>query len=342
MLVLSGLLLGPLQTPGQNTSAPKGVMWVPERKWKPGENDYNWQGIDSDAQQIGAAGITWVLVNIHENEPFSYMDRLLSITQKYHLHVLLRVMKSYPEKDLGDAAQQANFQAWLSKTVVRYKGNIRYWEIHNEENIPIFWNITHTSEQDPAAFSDSAKNYVILLKESYQTIKSIDPSLQVLIGGLSEFQMESYMDELVRQKAYDYFDILSYHPYANNPQGVIDRLAALQNKMAQQPEMGAKPVWITEVGFHTNPEWKSDFPGYVPDETQKAADLQRTMQDLSDHLKNGAPIFWYDFNEADSFLNGYGLVRKDNGTLQTTFLPAYDTYRDLWSENPFPDPPGSQ
>jgi exo-beta-1,3-glucanase (GH17 family) len=136
--------------------------------------------------------------------------------------------------------------------------------------------------------------------------------------------MERFMDALIADNAYQYFDIMSFHPYASDPSGVLSRFTALQGKMALQAGMAAKPIWITEVGFNTA-GWN---PGAVPDEQTKATYLTQSLQLLT---QNGAayPVFVYDLHEEDSSTAGYGLEQKDPTTLQTTYLPAFSAYKSL-------------
>jgi hypothetical protein len=332
-IVILALLLslgggGPAQA--QSVPVEKGVAWLPENKWKNADGSYNWQGIESDLQDIQNAGITWVRVIFYENESPAYFAQLVSRIKAHNLKILVRVMKSYPANDLGNATQQANYKTWLAGVVNTYRYDVQYWEIHNEPNLSHYWNINHQPDSDPVQYGLAVQNYVRHLQNSYVTIKGVDPTLKVLIGGLSEFLVSRYMDELIRLNADPYFDLMAYHPYGRNPDLAMKRMDELRAKMATDPEMAVKPIWITEVGYHTELEWKTTAPGYVPDEETKADYLMQTMQRLSTTPGVAAPLFWFNFSEAESSRNGFGLVRKDRVTLQTTYLPAYYAWKDLW------------
>jgi len=82
--------------------------------------------------------------------------------------------------------------------------------------------------------------------------------------------------------------------------------------------------WVTKIGFNTSPPNKA---GYVTSEQTKASYLAQTLPRLEAagaHL----PIFWYTLPENED-VGGFALTRKNKTTLQTTYLPAYYTYRDL-------------
>ena len=61
------------------------------------------------------------------------------------------------------------WKTYVSTVVTHYKGQIHTWEVWNEPDVPYFWN-------------GSVADYVILLRETYATIKAIDPSATVMNG----------------------------------------------------------------------------------------------------------------------------------------------------------------
>src|SRR5215472_8241372 len=61
------------------------------------------------------------------------------------------------------------WKTYVSQVVNRYKGTIHTWEVWNEPDVPMFWQ-------------GSVADYVNLLRETYTTIKAIDPTATVLNG----------------------------------------------------------------------------------------------------------------------------------------------------------------
>jgi hypothetical protein len=321
-----------VQGVGQS-AARKGMIWRAEDKWATADG-YNWAGIESDLQDMQNAGAKWVRIAFWQNQSLSYYDRLLPLIGQYGLQVLGNVRKTDPSKDLGTTAQQAAYRTWLSNVVTRYQGNVRYWEIENETNIPSGWNIcldTSCQNSDAAAYSKAVGNYVQVLKIAHETIKAVDPSLQVLIAGLCECGAERYLDELIRLDAQRYFDIMAYHPFGRAPDQVIERLNALKAKMALQPALALKPIWITAIGYQTA-NWNGT-PGRVANEQVKADYLLQTMELLSEANGVAGPIFWYILSEPIAKVNGFGLIYKDASQqpLKTVYLPAYTAYKELWT-----------
>ncbi len=306
---------------------PKGVDWNNVGAfWQTGPDRYNWDGIASDLADMRRAQITWARLDLRYGPPLTFYDKLVSLARSYRIHLLFIVHKAPPEDDLGTTSQQLRSDQWLVSIVDRYKDDVKTWECLNEPNLPGFWNINVAASD--AAYNLSAYKYVLYLEQCYQTIKGQDPTATVLLGGLSEAHSQRFLQQLLVDKAYRYFDGLSFHPYAQDPTAVIDTVDTLRLFVARDPRFRAKSIWITEVGFQHEPNW-TRIPSFVPSEQQKAEYLTQTMEQLR---RDGVtePIFWYTLHEG-SVVNGFGLERKDPATLQTTYLPAFYAYQHLWS-----------
>lgn len=302
----------------------KGVTWQIEPMWGQWP-DTNWTAVAQDAADIHNANITWARVELHQDYPFAYFDKVVQLANQYHIHLLVLVYKSDPENDLGTQAQRDAYKGWLAQAVSRYKNDVDYWEIQNEENGGDNWNIDATPGSDQGQYDDSVGRFVQLMHDSYETIHANNPDARVLFGGLSDYHAERYIDSMIQHNAYLYMDIMAFHPYASTPKEVVAELNMLQRKMATQPGFASKPIWVTEIGFHTEAEWTNN-PGYVSAEAKKAQDLVQTIQLLR---ANGVQLtFWYTLHESSN-VNGYGLTRRDPSTLATTYLPAYDAYKAL-------------
>ena len=171
----------------------------------------------------------------------------------------------------------AEWRHFVSRVVGNFGSKVSYYEIWNEENIQAFW------WQGP-----NPSNYANLLETSYVAIKALDPSAQVMFGGLSRndlgFLKRTY-DAIDRQfpktavRDDHFFDILGVHPYSGNrsPKAVVahavyqDRwgtmdenflgIERLHGLMKAEGE-GWKHVYIGEYGFSTAP-WEGFAP--VPD-----------------------------------------------------------------------------
>jgi len=132
---------------------------------------------------------------------------------------------------------------YVRKTVCRYKDRLRTWEVWNEPDLEQFWKET----PDPA-------NYAILLKATYEEIKKIDPTLTVVLGGLSGIPYE-YIEGIYKAKGAAYFDVMAVHPYrypeTPEARSLADDLSKLRELMRRYGDEN-KPLWITEIGWPTH------------------------------------------------------------------------------------------
>jgi hypothetical protein len=129
------------------------------------------------------------------------------------------------------------FALYIYKTVTRYKGWVKFWEIINEpdyDNAGNGWKKKGEAgnwwdNNPPPCDLPNLKapvfHYIRLLRIAYQVIKTVDPTAYVATGGLGYI---SFLDAILRNtdnpnngvvsaeyplKGGAYFDVLSFHSY---------------------------------------------------------------------------------------------------------------------------------
>jgi exo-beta-1,3-glucanase (GH17 family) len=285
---------------------------------------------NTDLQDMQNAGVKWLRVGVFfQASSHSYLDSLVRRAAAHQIKVLPAVYP-VPRNDYGTREQRQAYLSWLSQTVTRYRDRIRVWEVGNEPNLEPFWNIPGAPGE--AGWNEGVHRYVLHLAETYSTIKASDPSATVLLGGLSGHFMEQYIDRLIDERAYRYFDAMNLHPYANSPDGVVARVRSARRHMSRAPGMASKPVWITEFGWQAT--WAGSFM-YVPNEDIKANYLAQTVVKLREAGVN-TPIFcyvWYEWaditRQGASNVNGFGFVRRASANAEPVRLPAYFALRSV-------------
>jgi len=200
------------------------------------------------------------------------------------------------------------WKRYVRNVVSQYKDRVKYWEVWNEFNIGM--GFTEEQKQLYSTRSAKAELYFPLLKETYLTIKQIDPTAVVIGGVLAGVDLE-FLQVLFAKGGLQYMDALSIHPYCypQSPEAgnLLGRLDQVRNLMDQ----GGKrlPIWVTEIGWPTH---QGDGRG-VDEETQ-AAYLAR-MYTLFASQPDVAAVFWYDFQNdgTDPTYNehNFGLIRQD-------------------------------
>lgn len=192
-------------------------------------------------------------------------------------------------------ANMADWVAYVTQTVTRYKSSVTVWEVWNEPNHASFWK----PGPDPALYAE-------LLKVTYSTIKAIQPGSTVLLGGLAGFQ-ESYMDGLIAAGAKDSFDGLGLHTYvsgAPEPSNIDSVLNAAQTYIARK--IPGRTIWITEMGWSTCAACETKVT-----EDQQAQYLSRFMIDAASHGVKG--VLWFnlrEFGDGTGSLDNWGLVER--------------------------------
>ena len=133
-------------------------------------------------------------------------------------------------------------RAWadyLKKAIPPFKAQIRYWEIINEPNI------------GAGLEKLSPEKYAALLHTAYDTIKSIDPSLQVVGFALATADFD-FVRACLQLGAGKWMDVFTWHPYRESPD-VPDVFADLTKMKTLLKEGGFRgPTINGEQYFSTN------------------------------------------------------------------------------------------
>lgn len=242
---------------------------------------------------------------------------------------------------------------YVYEAVARYGrgGPIRYWEIWNEPNLS-------ASGYESGLYE--INDYARILGVARAAAKAADPNAVIVLGGMASvwgyppssttYDYYDYLDALGKLGAWQNFDVLAIHPYRpDTPEGAPwrrDHSATFPEEMRRLDELmltyGAKPVWLTEVGWTTSRSW----PGVSEDD--QALFLAR-LYIMALAQPNIEKIFWYDFREDSSPAAPYDQPTYNDyeaefhyGLLRRTFpldlsnpglrKPAFLAYRALTSQ----------
>lgn len=341
LVLLVALMAHAVMAQPHTTNRWKGICWGGSwKKWLQPNGLYDPRGVNSDLENIAYAGGHWVRVNFSQDESIEALRQKVDAAKSAGLRVLFVYYKRNPSKTYGTEEQEAQNATYLKAIVREFKDYIKHWEIHNEPNLRDYWILgpsdndsTYSEEERRRLYNEGVHKYVKHLRRCYDAIKAEDPGAIVILGGLSEWRHERFMDRLTVEEAYKWVDEVAFHPYGNDASHVARRLRAFKIKMGEWPEgYQDKPIWITEFGFQSI--W-SDKQSKVDSEEEKAEFLALTYNRLLDSLpaKVRRPIFWYTLHESGGIFDGFGLVKKgyndDRSGVVDTLLPAIETYRAL-------------
>ncbi len=210
---------------------------------------------------------------------------------------------------------------------------IREWQVWNEQTASFFWR--------PVPW---ARPYTRLLRAAYVAIHRADRGAKVVAGslvGAPEAPWNSIRD-LYRAGAKRYFDIISVHPFTNNPHSVSDTvhrtLEIVQRVRAvmDQHGDGGKPVILTEVTWPAALRRvpKAALLGFETTPRGQAERLRAVFSQIARHWRKLriTQVFWFDWDSEYTPQGNYsnlvfrysGLTRFTNGVV--TALPILKTY----------------
>jgi polysaccharide biosynthesis protein PslG len=207
---------------------------------------------------------------------------------------------------------------YVASVVTHYKGQIHAWEVWNEPDVPYFWN-------------GSVADYVNLLRETYTTIKSIDPTATVMNGACSNLDL-NWFNDFLNQGGAQYTDVLAFHPYAmkssiDNGQYQTLDLAHFRDIQART----GKPWWFTEIGWSSAPDGPDYGGGVGSEQAQASYMIRQYVMSLDFQGLNVEHIFWYNFHDdgtdPGNVENNYGLIQNDWHTPKFT----YTAYQQMTS-----------
>ena len=347
---------------------PQSVGWkgannvIAEQMWGNGTSR-NYTGTQQDVNDAANAGIRWsrfVAYTAPDNACTDQeMQHLVAMQRASGINIMLDIQRlassgrncsgatvTQTLYDPVNNSSDAQYTSWLANMVNQYKPYIHYYELGNEENGTGDWKLVDepTPTRDAsvggctttANYRNGVASYVQFLKDTYNTIKANDPTAKVIIGGLSEWVEECFIDELATNQAWLYMDYMALHPYGVCPTNAdcsgypnsLERVQSYQTHLAAWPSpYNSIGTWITEIGYYNkkdDPTWT--LPPQAPDPATEATWLVHEMTMLHN---NGitAPIFWYDLHEESNCDVGFGLTMRNNGGGKC----ATDTYNLVYS-----------
>ncbi len=168
---------------------------------------------------------------------------------------------------------------------------ITAWQIWNEPNLKKFF--IHYPEP---------KEYAQLLALSHNAIKSIDPTAQIVLGGMpgnGDIKAWTFLDALYKQakvpNVKKYFNATALHPYSATLSQVQSQIKQFRQVMKKHGD-AAKPLWISEIAWGSAPP---DSRGINKGPVGQAKMLKDSYNML---LKNRAAwkiqnVFWYHWRD---------------------------------------------
>jgi hypothetical protein len=226
-------------------SGARTVRWI--MNWQhvqPKRRTWNWSGPDAVVGDLAAQGI-----------------RVLPVMWGSPGWVASRAVTP----PITGPAQRNAWSAYLRAAVRRYGPDGNYWsgayrrQHPGKTALPIhIWQAWNEPNLRGAMDPPSPDAYAQLLMLSNTAIKQADPHAKVMFGGLlnappNGLTAWDFLHQVLQQPgAGSAFDIMASHPYAHTVSDMLDALGRLRQTMAADGQ-GSKPLWITEIGWGSDP-----------------------------------------------------------------------------------------
>jgi hypothetical protein len=156
------------------------------------------------------------------SSPLKNLDTLVTDSVR-HQHKPLLILaygnKAYDGGGLITSPQGIDaFARYAAFTVTHFKGRVEDFEVWNEWNHGLGSPPGHRVSGDP-------RQYVNLLRASYQSIKSANPQAQV-IGGAVAGPDTAWITQFAQSQGLQYLDGISVHPYVHCNARAVPRAPA--------------------------------------------------------------------------------------------------------------------
>ena len=264
---------------------------------------YNWRLLDKIIKEAGPNKKILLTLYSSNGNYCKYQNIKKSLPKPYNDPN--RTPSSIPEN-------MEDYKRFLRAIVLRYKSKIKYWQIENEVYSVRFIRKIE-SKQFPIGeyWLGPIDEYLELLKNSYATIKEVDPQAKVLLSGIyfepwvpgqpmpqHNKQHKFFKETLARvdktlKYAKDSFDILDFHHYFS-PESIKPRIGLLKKKMIQYGY--EKEIWITESGgisLNLHPNFKNSLHT-LDEQKQQAEEVVKFY--VTAFAQGVKKIFWFELS----------------------------------------------
>ncbi len=219
----------------------------------------------SEAQ---AAGVSWIRVDISlgalEN-PYISQQMWADVSQYEQLSEQygIQVLADLPDTDgslttcsalsddptrcgISDPTALVTYGQEIGALAAATTGVINDFEIINEPD-------------SPSSFTGTPQQYAWMLRTAYDAIHQANPDSQVAIGGIMNPVDETWVAQVFATPGADAaqaFDIANIH--LRDPlDDLSSEVTSWQTFFAQYDE-DAKPLWVTETGYASDPDYQED------------------------------------------------------------------------------------
>jgi hypothetical protein len=249
-----------------------------------------------------------------------------------------RWARAYRNRFTSPPKNRADYVTYLAALVERYgpegtfwtdnpelpKRPLREWQIWNEPHLPAYWD---APEKGPYGY---ARAYPLLLRSSYNIVKSLDPGAKIVMAGITQRAWEE-IEVLYQRGVKRYFDVAALQIFPQTIRRAVKATVFFRDAMRRRGD-GRKPIYLTEITWPAS-KGRTEGIKYQRQETPqgmatKLTQMYGAMAARRRRLGVGK-VFWYTwsspYGRGGSIFNYAGLQRFDSGDF--TAQPALGAYQ---------------
>jgi hypothetical protein len=246
--------------------------------------------------------------------------------------------RAYRGRFTSPPKQRSDYVTYLAALVERYgpdgtfwaenpdlpKLPVREWQIWNEPHLPAYWD---APENGPYGY---ARNYPLLLRASYNIVKTLDPGAKIVMAGITQKAWEE-IEILYQHGVKNYFDIAALQIFPQTVKRAYKATALFRDSMRRRRD-GRKPIYLTEITWPAS-KGRTEGIKYQRQETPqgmatKLSQMYRAMV-LRRRALGIGKVFWYTwsspYGRGGSIFNYAGLLRYDDRAFEPQ--PALSAYQ---------------
>ena len=246
--------------------------------------------------------------------------------------------RAYRGRFTSPPKQRSDYVTYLAALIERYgpdgtfwtdnpdlpRRPVREWQIWNEPHLSAYWD---ARENGPYGY---ARGYPLLLRASYNMIKTLDPGAKVVMAGITQRAWEE-IEILYQHGVKPYFDIAALQIFPQTVKRAVKATRFYREAMRRRGD-GRKPIYLTEITWPAS-KGRTEGIKYQRQETPagmatKLSQMYRAMVARRQALRVGK-IFWYTwaspYGRGGSIFNYAGLQRFDGAGFEPQ--PALGAYQ---------------
>ncbi len=291
---------------------------------------FNW-----DAAQRGGRGSA---ISFEQTDPVVRRAALRNIEVLPIVFYAPRWARAYPSRTTSPPRRRSDYVTYLAALVDRYGPGgkfwaenpdlpvkpLREWQIWNEPHLPAYWD---APEKGPFGY---ARAYPLLLRGSYNIIKSLDPGAKVVMAGITQRAWEE-IAVLYKRGIKRYFDVAALQIFPQTVKRAVKATRFFRDTMRLYGDR-RKPIYLTEITWPAS-KGRTEGIRYQRQETPrgmaaKLSQMYSAMVARRRQLGLGK-VFWYTwaspYGRGGSIFNYAGLQRFDDRSFQAQ--PALSAYQ---------------